>query len=155
MLLATPQLAFAQDSLAVTVDPRSLDIDEDADGTYEVKLDAEPSEDVMITVVGGTGVVTVDPRMVTLTSTNWEQGERITVTAPEDMNAVDETVTLTHTATVGEDEDEVTLRNVSVIVRVKDNDTRGVTVTADPTLEVGEAASNTYTIVLDTERPRR
>ena len=37
MLLATPQLAFAQDSLAVTVDPRSLDIDEDADGTYEVK----------------------------------------------------------------------------------------------------------------------
>ena len=26
MLLATPQLAFAQDSLAVTVNPRSLDI---------------------------------------------------------------------------------------------------------------------------------
>ncbi len=151
MLLATPQLAFAQDSLAVTVDPRSLDIDEDADGTYEVKLDAEPSEDVMITVVGGTGVVTVDPRMVTLTSANWEQGEEITVTAPEDMDAVNETVTLTHTATVGEDEDEVTLRNVSVIVRVKDNDTRGVTVTADPTLEVDEAASNTYTIGLDTE----
>ena len=149
MLLAMPQLAFAQDSLAVTVDPRSLDIDEDANGTYEVKLDAEPSEDVMITVVGGTGVVTVDPRMVTLTSNNWEQGEQITVTAPEDMNAVNETVTLTHTATVGED--EVTLRNVSVIVRVKDNDTRGVTVTADPTLEVDEAASNTYTIELETE----
>ena len=28
MLLATPQLAFAQDSLVVTVNPRSLDIDE-------------------------------------------------------------------------------------------------------------------------------
>ena len=28
MLLATPQLAFAQNSLPVTVNPRSLDIDE-------------------------------------------------------------------------------------------------------------------------------
>ena len=56
MLLAAPQLAMAQGSLAVTVNPRTLEITEidgqDATGNYTVVLDTEPSEDVIITVVG-------------------------------------------------------------------------------------------------------
>ena len=74
MLLATPQLAFAQDSLAVTVNPRSLDIDEEGvDKTYSVRLDAAPSEDVVITVVGATETVTVDPPTLTFTTTDWQE----------------------------------------------------------------------------------
>ena len=139
MLLATPQLAFAQDTLAVTVNPRSLDINEEAPGNtgmYQVQLDAAPSDDVVITVVGGTGVVTVDPDELTLTTDNWEAGIEVRVTAVEDENAVDETVTLTHTATV--DEEEVALTKVSVTVTVNDSDTKGVTVSGltDGQLEV-------------------
>ena len=165
MLLATPQLAFAQDSLAVTVNPRSLDIEEDGENNrdkYRVQLDADPSEEVVITVDGGTGVVTVDPSSITLTPDtltpgdaltpgNWKEGLEFTVTAVGDANAVDETVTLTHTATIGGDEEEVTLRNVSVTVRVKDLDTRAVTIDATDPLVVIEAASATYTIVLETQ----
>ena len=157
MLLATPQLAFAQDTLAVTVNPRSLDIEEENEGEYSVVLDAQPSDTVVITVVGETDTVTVDNDTLTFTDQTWDEPQPVRVSAADDANAVDETVTLSHTATIGtgDDEEEVTLRNVSVTVRVKDNDPRGVTVTAtlneDGQLPVGEAASATYMIQLETQ----
>ena len=151
LLLATPQMAFAQDSVSVTVNPRTLDIYERGDmnsDMYTVQLDAAPSEDVVITVVGGDGVVQVTPATRTLDSTNWEDGEEFTVTGVDDMDAVDETVTLTHTAMIGDE--EVAVRNVSVNVRVMDRDTQGVTVSA-ATLEVPEAGNATYMIRLNTQ----
>ena len=69
-------------------------------------------------------------------SNSWNVAQTVMVTAPSDDNAVDETVRLTHTATVGEDGKEMTLRNATVTVKVTDNDRRGVTVTA--TLTDGE-----------------
>ena len=153
MLLATPQLAFAQDTLAVTVNPRSLDIDEGDDGEYTVVLDTRPADGVTVTVrvVGATGVVTVNDDELEFDSTNWDTAQTIIVSAPDDLNAVDETVTLTHTATVGED--EVTLRNVSVIVRVDDTDTRSVTLseTSVGVDDLREAGSAEYMVVLGTE----
>ncbi len=165
MLLAAPQLAFAQN---VTVDPRSLDINEGTSGNtgeYTVVLDTEPAKDVVVKVNGvpsGTDVpITLDSTSLTFTTTTdgtdgWNVVRTVTVTAPEDDNAVDETVRLTHTATVGEDGDEVTLRNATVIVRVNDADDQGVTVDTtnftDGELVVGEAANNTYTVVL-TSKP--
>ena len=57
MLLVAPQLAFAQDSLLVTVDPRSLDLNESSPGnkvtgTYTVRFTADPKENVVVTVAG-------------------------------------------------------------------------------------------------------
>ena len=165
MLLATPQLAFGQDNLAVTVNPRSLDLTEEAAGlTYTVVLDAAPSADVVITVVGETASVRVNDTVGdedTLTFTapdetagtpgDWNTAQTVTVTAPEDANAVDETVTLTHTAKVG-DKDAVTLRNASVRVTVDDIDDRGVTLSGSTlSFEEGAAAGGTYTVRLDTE----
>ena len=152
MLLATPQLAFAQDSLSVTVNPRSLDLNEEAPGNskmYTVQLDAEPSEAVMITVAGGTGVVNVTPPMWTLDTNNWQAGEQFTVTAVEDDNAVDETVTLTHTAMVGDD--EVTLKNVSVTVRITDAGERGVTVDETSLTVVESEDPVTYDVSLESQ----
>ena len=154
LLLATPQLAFAQDSLLVTVNPRTLDIDErglDNTGMYRVQLDAAPSENVVITVAGGTGVVTVSPPSVTLDSDNWQAGDEFTVTGVDDPDAVDQTVTLTHTATVGDDEDEVTLKRASVTVTVRDLDEQVVVIVADDPEVVPEAGSGTYTIRLQTQ----
>ena len=156
MFLATPHLAFAQGSLAVTVDPRSLNVEED-DNTgamYTVRLDAEPAGDVEITVVGGEDVINVDQRTLSFPAADWITTERtVKVTAPNDANAVDETVTLTHTATIGtgDDAEEATLRNVSVTVRVDDDDPRGVTVSALTPEEVPEAGRATYMIRLNTQ----
>ena len=178
MLLATPQLAFAQDSLVVTVNPRSLDIDEpqgnDGDYTdgrdetqfYSVALASAPEEDVKITVRGaphkdattdsgnvrvfsGDGDETEGLLVLTITSTNWTaEGVMVNVEVREDADAVGEVVTLTHTATVGGD--EVALRHVTVDVSITDTDKKGVTVNPR-SLDIDEAMSGTYMVVLATE----
>ena len=122
MFLAAPQLAFAQGSLAVTVDPRTLEIDEGENGNYTIELNTEPSEDVKITVVGAPtaaadvtvdsdspGADTTDGTLVfTFTADsapdqddgNWDDSRTVTVSTEEDADAVSETMTLTHTATM-------------------------------------------------------
>ena len=167
MLLATPPLAFAQGSLAVTVFPRTLEIDEVEGGIatdeYTVVLDTEPSEDVTIMVMGAPTAdadITVSSDTLTFMAPSepggddgtWDDKQTVTVTVRDDANAVSETVTLTHTATIGDDEDSMALSRSSVRVTAKDNDTRFVTIeVTDDTLSVVEAASATYTVVLDTE----
>ena len=181
MLLAVPQLAFAQGSLSVTVHPRTLPIAEGSTGTYTVVLDAEPAEDVKITVVGapstdagvadatisvGSNAPGADTTGGTLVLTftapdspgdtntgNWSTAQTVTVTTGQDDDAVSETMTLTHTATIGDDDDAVSVSNVAVRVTVNDDDVanRGVTVT--PTMvEVDEAGTPvTYSVQLGTE----
>ena len=167
MLLATPQLALAQGSLAVTVDPRTLEITEvdgtTATGQYTVVLDTEPSEDVTIMVVGAPTAdadITVSSDTLTFEAPsepggddgNWNTAQPVTVTVQDDANAVSETMTLTHTAMIGDDEDTIALSNASVRVTVRDTDPRGVTVSdATTPPQVPEAGTATYTVVLDTE----
>lgn len=73
MLLDAAQLALAQGGLAVTVNPRVLEVTEESGipGRYTVVLDTEPSEDVTITVVGAptTGAdITVSSTSLTFTA---------------------------------------------------------------------------------------
>ena len=90
------------------------------------------------------GDVVAEPPSLTFTTDNWNQTQTVTVTANEDDDAVSDTATLTHTV----DSETVVSRELAVTVR--DNDTRGVSVT--PTsFEVKEGASGTYSVVLDTE----
>ena len=163
MLLATPQLAFAN-GLTISVKPDSLDLNETgtgARGTYEVVLEAEPEEEVVVTVVGavvnGENVLTVSPLTLTFTpdggSTPWDEFQEVTVEAVLDDDAAPERVTLTHTATVGGD--EVTLRRAATVtVRVADTAPgKAVIVTAATPFTVGEAdaAGATYTVHLMSE----
>ena len=180
ILLATPQLAFSQNSLAVTVAPKLVNITEgdevSAVGTYRVVLDADPGKGktVEITVVGATTdtndeIYVSGPGMPRTTevegplvlnftggpvdTATWDDEIVVTVTVVDDADAVDETVTLTHTATIIEedgDKDEVVLRNVSVTVKVTDSDEKGVTI-SDFELVIDETASGTYSVALDTE----
>ena len=179
MLLAAPQLAFAQENLAVTVNPRTLEIDEGGFDTYTILLDSAPSEDVTITVVGAPvlnspvtddepivvesdspGTTTGDDGSLVLTFAAdgtavdaWSVVRTVTVTANEDLNAVSETMTITHSATI--DDDAVAVNRVSVRVTVKDNTPKGVTIVAelnlDSELVIRETASGTYTVALDSE----
>ena len=159
MLLAVPQLALAQNGLAVTVNPRSLEFtDEDgrtagvnsADPIYTVVLDAPPTDTVTVTVTGWSGTdVSVDPEELEFTIDTWNDEKDVTVTVAEDADAVSERVILDHTATVGDD--EVALSEVTVEVAIKDEDDKGVTVseTSRTVPEAGDPVM--YTVVLDTE----
>ena len=62
---------------------------------------------------------------------------------------MDDTVTLTHTARIGET--PVTLRKATVTVTVEDKDTRGVTVTATEVTVTEAESAGIYEISLDTE----
>ena len=163
MLLAAPQLAMAQGGLAVTVNPRTLEVTEQGTaGPYTVVLNDEPSANVVITVVGAptSGAdITVDRTSLTFrapstpggTDGDWDTAQTVQVTANDDADAVSETITITHTAKVGTG-DAIALSNASVRVTAKDNDPRRVTLSTNA-VTVGEASNTagTYTVVLTTE----
>ena len=160
MLLAAPQLAVGQSSLPVTVAPDELKIDEGGSaGEYTVKLDAPLATNVTVTmdVVGAGDAVTVTETL-SFDSNNWSTEQTVSVAAEQDDDAVDEVVTLTHTATItttasdGTTKEEViSVRNPSVTVTVDDDESQTVTVTALTPAAVPEAGRATYTVALTTE----
>ena len=157
ILLVAPSLAFAN-GLTVTVDPRSLDIQEPASGnaieTYTIELDEVPTEVVKVTVLGAPhdevqgesdvkvssteGVEAGGLLVITFSPDDADFEATVNVHAYHDADAVSERVTLTHTAVVGS-RDEVPLANSSVTVRVIDPGTQMVTVSPTAVL-VGEGA---------------
>ena len=150
MLLAAPQAAFAQEKVNVTVSTNSLDVTEGSTATYTVKLDSQPSAEVVLTVVENSLAISAAPTTLTFTTDNFSDTQDVTVTAASDANAVDEKVTITHTATVDGKPATVDKAAVSVVVTVDDGGTRGVNVSVS-TLTVGEANTADYTVVLTSE----
>ena len=108
----TPAVRVSQDTLFVA--------EADAAGSlYDVVLEVEPTSDVTVTVGGTQGTdVTASPTALTYTTANWDQAQTVTVTAGDDADAVDDTVTLVHSASGG-GYDGAT---VSVVVTVFDDD---------------------------------
>ena len=167
MLLAAPQLAFAQNSLAVTVSPTALDFTEpesgSADKPYSVTLHSSPTEAVKITVHGashvdaragdaeggigvtGDGSHNTDTGLLDLTFAANASGpdltQSVTVRVYEDLDAGDEEITLTHTAVIGDDETILSLRDSDVTVRVTDSDEKSVSIS--PTSLTFEEAKST------------
>ena len=109
----------------VTVSKTALTVtEEDATGgSYTVVLDTQPMADVVVTVAGYAGTdVTPAPTTLTFTTLNWEMAQTVTVTAGNDANTANETVSLTHSAT-STDTDYSGITIAGVTVTVTDNDT--------------------------------
>ena len=107
----------------VTVSKSALTVTEqDATGdTYTVVLNSRPTASVTVTVGGYTGSdVTPNPASLTFAPSVWNTVLTVTVTAEGDMNTVDETVSLTHSAT-STDTDYSGITIASVTVTVDDN----------------------------------
>ena len=107
--------------------------EEDTTGDgYTVVLDTLPTASVTVTVAGHSGTdVTPDPTTLTFTTVNWETAQAVTVTAADDADTADETVTLTHSA-ASTDGDYGGIAIADVTVTVEDDDTAQVTgVTVD------------------------
>ncbi len=85
---------------SITLSPSTLAVNEGAMDTYSFVLDKQPQFDVTITpTVPASSNVTVSPSSLTFTSSNWNVAQEFTVTAPEDANSTNETVTITHAVT--------------------------------------------------------
>ena len=113
------------DTDGVTISETSLTVtEEDTTGdTYTVVLDTPPTADVTVTVAGhARTVVTPTPASLTFTSTTWSTAQTVTVTARNDADTINDTVTLTHSAT-STDSNYSGITIDSVVVTVEDNDT--------------------------------
>ena len=137
------------DTPGVTVSPLSLTVGEGSTGTYSVVLNTQPSGNVMVAISSNNTEVTVPPSSssLTFTTTNWSAEQTITVSAGEDADAADDMATLTHDPS-GADYGSVS--SAILMVTVTDDDTAGLVVTP-PTLSIGEAGSDTFTVKLATQ----
>ena len=116
-------------SSGVTVSEPSLTVtEEDTTGdTYSVVLDSAPTASVTIAIGGHSGTdVTPAPASLAFTTTNWSSPQTVTVTAGDDTDTTDDSVTLEHTAT-STDSDYSGIAIDDVSVTVEDNDTAQVT----------------------------
>ena len=135
-----------EDARGVTVSTDTLSIREEDTGEYKVKLNSEPTANVTVTVTGHVGTdVTLTPSSATLTftPTTWNRLQKVTVSTEHDADAVNDNVTLTHTARGG-DYDGAT---ATVAVTVTDNEKKSTTVNLSVNLDtVTEGASRTVTV---------
>ena len=134
------------DERGVTVSTDTLSIREEDTGEYEVKLNSEPTANVTVTITGHAGTdVTLTPSLATLTftPTTWNRLQKVTVSTEHDADAVNNNVTLTHTARGGDYDGET----ATVQVTVTDNEKASTTVTLSVNPDtVTEAASQTVTV---------
>ncbi len=94
------------DARGVEVSPTTLRIDEGSSGTYTVVLKSQPTENVMVTVGGASGDVSVESpasQVLTFTTTNWNRMQTVRVRAAEDTDTdADLPVVLTNTVSGGD-----------------------------------------------------
>ena len=118
----------APTAAGVTVSTTALTVTEQdttGDG-YTVALDTEPTANVTVTVAGHAGTdVTPNPTTLTFTTSNWETAQTVAVTAGNDADTTDDSVTLTHSA-ASADSGYSGIAIPSVAVTVSDNDTAGI-----------------------------
>ena len=127
------------DTPSLQVTPTTLEVDENASGRYRIRLNTQPTANVTVTVSGAAGAVTVDTATtsgdqttLTFTTTTWSAQQTVTVAAGDDGNAVNEMLTLTHTASGGGYGALAAGARPSVQLTVDDDDTAGILVDADP-----------------------
>ena len=140
------------DTAGVSVSETTLTVAEEGSGSYTVKLDAQPTSDVVINVTkSGSPDVTVSPATLTFTTANWSTAQTVTVAAAQDADAVNDAASITHAVDASRSANEYDAVSIAgVTVTVTDDDTAGVTVSAS-SVTVAEGASATYTVVLDAQ----
>ena len=144
-----PVTVTDDDTAAIVLSETDLTVTEgySAGSSYTVKLATQPSGEVTVTVSGQAGTdLTLDKTTLTFTVDNWDVAQTATVEGGHDVDAANDTATLTHSASGG-DYAGIT---VDLPVTVTDDDTAGVTI-EPTTLSVVAGRSNEYTVVLATE----
>ena len=135
----TIRLSFSRTSFSVT---------EGGTAKYSVSLNTKPTATVTVAVSRSSGDsdLTVNKSSLTFTTANWNDGQEVTVSAGEDLDALNGQATITHTASGGD------YGSVSgdVTATESDNDTPGLTL-SDTSLSVTEGRSAKYSVALATQ----
>ena len=116
-------LTIADDDIrALVLGAARLDVDEGASASYTVRLATLPTAatvTVAVTRSAGSADVTASPASLTFTNTTWSTPLTVSVSAAEDdTDFIDDTATLTHTATGGDYQG----LSADLTVSVSDND---------------------------------
>ncbi len=137
------------DTAGVAINPTTLTIEEGEAGTYKVKLNSLPTQTVTVTPMAQG--LTISPASLMFTTESWRTEQDVTVTTAEDVNLVDESITISH----GVENYAGVTSAPDVTVSVTDDDEAGVTV-SPTTITVPEGSTEdsmiagaTYTVVLD------
>ena len=149
------------DTLEITVAPLTLSITEVEGGTgtaeYTVRLAAAPTGgNVTITITSSNDDVSTNPTSLTFNASQWTAptargvSQSVTVNVSDDLDAVADTATLTHTVTGGADYQTAGITADPVMVDVTDTDMAGVTISVT-TLTIDEESTDTYTIKLTSQ----
>ena len=133
------------------VNPTSLTVSEGDSATYTVVLGSKPSGTVRVTISGTTGTDLRRSRsFLSFRTSNWNEPQTVTVTARQDEDAEDDTVTISH-AVSGADygANGVTADAVSVTIDDDDRVSTGVDLSVSHT-SFDEDASFTGVVVTGT-----
>ena len=136
------------ETAGVTVNPVTLTVNEGGINTYTVRLDSEPSGNVMVTPASNnTAAATVSGALV-FTAGTWNTPQMVTVSGIDDADAVNASANIMHSVSG--------YGSVSaaapVAVTVTDDETAGVTISLTRlSVNEGGGAGSAYTVVLNTE----
>ena len=141
------------DAQRVGASPETMTINEGEAGTFTVKLSAQPTSTVSVSLTSNNPDVTPYPASLTFSSSTWNVPQTVTVVSTADVNTRDERAYITAKAS-GADYDNkslnTSLRAFSVAVTVKDNGVSGIIVskTSLAINESGSGNSATFTVRL-------
>ncbi len=108
-------IVIEDDMAMISIEPTQLTIGEGKAATYTVVLGTEPSGEVTIRIGVDNGDVRVSPSALTFTTTDWNETQVVTISADADADAINDTATISHTASGAEYEGELGA-NVTVLV---------------------------------------
>ena len=142
------------DGKTIQLDPSELTVPESGSATYTVELGVVPQEvsdssAVTVTVASSDSALSVSPTTLSFDATDWNTGMTVTVTAGSDSNAVDETYTVTHTAS-GADYGSVA-RSIEVTVD-DDDENRPAYIRVGSSLPIDDVSQVGETVTADFRR---
>ena len=135
------------DPVGLVLAPELLGINEGGNETYTVKLATQPTGRVTVTVGGTAGTdLSLNRSSVTFTTTTWNSPQTVRVTARTDPDNINDSETLTHTAS-GADYGSV---SKDLPVTVTDKDVPNLFLSPG-SLTIDEENNRTYTVKLATQ----
>ena len=142
------------DAPGFLVSPTGLALTEGESGSYTLRLNSQPSGPVTVAVVAPTNTdVTRAPSSLTFAAGAWNTAQTVTVSVANDTDGLNETATVSHTATSSDSNYTIAAARAAenVTVTVTDANPPGLTVnptTLALTEQDATAGSGTYTVAL-------
>ena len=142
------------DAPGFLVSPTGLALTEGESGSYTLRLNSQPSGPVTVAVVAPTNTdVTRAPSSLTFATGAWNTAQTVTVSVANDTDGLNETATVSHTATSSDSNYTIAAARAAenVTVTVTDANPPGLTVnptTLALTEQDATAGSGTYTVAL-------